>query len=120
MTAPTEWLDAWNAYNTFVKERTERTIPHCDSRILHAPWACEYCDRPEWTDKRLELKIAFTGDTPPTGFAPCQADYERGENHKLWRGNKPTSWTENPEQWPEESAASKALYGWVDTEDDPN
>jgi hypothetical protein len=48
-------------------------FPHCDSRILHAPSECEYCDRhPEWQELREAWGIAFTGHPPRAGLPRCR------------------------------------------------
>lgn len=91
------------------------TIPHCDSRILHAPGECAYCDgRPEWQQERLRMCIAFTGHAPLPGQDPCPADESRPPNspadHRRWAGNKPTTATGDP-SWPAESFASLVVYG---------
>lgn len=47
-----------------MKLSTIKQFPHCDSRVLHAPGKCEFCDKhPDWQDLRLAWGIAFTGDT---------------------------------------------------------
>jgi hypothetical protein len=62
-------------------------FPHCDSRILHAPGECTYCDQyPEWQDLRKVWGINFTGKTEPS-LQPCPADKARGGSHKMWYGN---------------------------------
>lgn len=67
-------------------------FPHCDSRILHAPGVCHYCDRrPEWQQLRVAWGIAFTGYTPVESQAPCPADAARApgspSDHRRWPGN---------------------------------
>ena len=89
--------------------------PHCDSRILHAPHECEYCDRhSDWQAKRVADGIAFTGHAPIEGQRACPADIERppdsGSDHRRWAGNKPTSATGDV-SWPAESVGSVSLYG---------
>jgi hypothetical protein len=93
------------------------TFPHCDSRILHAPGECAYCDsQPEWQELRQAWGIAFTGRQPDGAWIslPCAADAARparaGNDHRRWGGNKPTSAAGDP-SWPAETAASRALYG---------
>ena len=45
--------------------------PHCDSSILHAPGACEYCDHyPDWQQMRVTQCINFSGEHDPEK-APC-------------------------------------------------
>lgn len=108
----------WWAWNNWVSERLESgkdtTIPHCDSRILHAPEECEYCDRPDWTRERLKTKLTFTGRSPVDGESPCEADATRGPgtsgDHRRWGGNKPTG-SEGDATWPEETLASHIMYG---------
>jgi hypothetical protein len=109
--------EIYNEYNAFVWEQLRNkvydTIPHCDSRILHDPSDCEYCDRPEWQNKRRELGIASTGCFPNEGEIPCEADTVRPPHqgdHRLWYGNRPTSIERDDPTWPEESFASKAMY----------
>lgn len=47
-------------------------FPHCDSRILHAPGECEFCDRrSEWQELREAWGIAFTGHQPRAGLPRC-------------------------------------------------
>ena len=105
-------------YNAFVTEQLERgvydIIPHCDSRILHDPKICSYCDRPEWQVKRGELHIAWTGEAPEKGQIPCEADASRPPgkegDHRRWFGNRPTSVDRDDPSWPEETNASKMMY----------
>ena len=90
-------------------------FPHCDARILHAPGECDYCDgHPEWQELRVNWGIAFTGHAPVGGQLRCPADLHRpphsAGDHRRWGGNKPTSATDDP-SWPEETPASKMLYG---------
>ena len=64
-------------------------MPHCDQRVLHAPGACEYCDKcPEWQDARRMWGINFTGEHY-AALLPCPAEIERSEHHiNLWYGNR--------------------------------
>jgi hypothetical protein len=75
-------------------------FPHCDTRVLHAPGECEYCDRHEdWQMLRERWGIAFTGHPPQDedlhGLIrkqlPCPADYNRPpespSDHRRWYGN---------------------------------
>jgi hypothetical protein len=70
-------------------------FPHCDSRILHAPGECAYCDHyPEWQELRVHWGIAFTGHIPDvdSGGMLCPADYSRGpESYNSWGGNRVVS-----------------------------
>ena len=62
--------------------------PHCDSRVLHAPGECEYCDgHPDWQALRVRWGIAFTGYEPVDDELPCPAWYARGEKSQMWSGN---------------------------------
>lgn len=102
----------WNAW---VAQAGEQTIPHCDSRILHNPAICEYCDRPGWQAARKAMGIAWTGqEVIPDGFVRCEADVVRPPDseadHRRWGGNKPTSAFDDP-SWPEETLASQIFYG---------
>jgi hypothetical protein len=79
-------------------------FPHCDARILHEPGDCEYCDaHPEWQELRVVWGIAFTGHKPTgnTGYKqlPCPADYNRGDKHQGWGGNRPKYTL--PKEWQE-------------------
>lgn len=101
--------------------------PHCDSRVLHAPGECEFCDRHrDWQNGRIHDRICFTGldgetmnrryrlGLPPVRWQPCPADAARppgsSSDHRRWAGNKPTSATGDP-SWPAETFASQVLYG---------
>lgn len=68
------------------------TFPHCDSRVLHAPGTCRYCDRhPEWQAYRRGAGINFTGQQEE-GLAPCPSDAARGVGGAhTWPGNRPVS-----------------------------
>ncbi len=68
----------------FVHDEIEQ-FPHCDSRVLHAPGECEYCDaHPDWQALRINWHIAFTGYEPTDGELPCPAWYARGEHSQAW------------------------------------
>lgn len=71
-------------------------FPHCDTRILHAPGQCRYCDNhPEWQALREAWGIAFTGQdwgSDEEGIKlPCPADLNRppgsDRDHRRWGGN---------------------------------
>lgn len=71
--------------------------PHCESRILHAPGECAYCDeRPELQMIRETWGICYTGHAPTSQTPiPCPADLavskgERADFNK-WYGNVPKS-----------------------------
>lgn len=52
---------------------SDLTYPHCDSRVLHEPSECEYCDgHPEWQALRKAWGIAFTGHPPRAGLPRCK------------------------------------------------
>ena len=94
---------------------TADRYPHCDSRVVHAPGECTYCDdQPTLQIARLTANIAFTGYEPKPGQFPCPADAARPTNtpsdHRRWAGNKPTSATGDA-TWPRETFASVVLYG---------
>lgn len=65
-------------------------FPHCDSRVLHAPGACEYCDMyPEEQALRDREGTNFTGQADPKK-KPCPATAARSvENINKWPGNRP-------------------------------
>lgn len=100
--------------------RIIQQFPHCDTRVLHAPGECEYCDRrPEWQELRNSWGIAFTGHAPDGNWirTPCPADAARppdsDSDHRRWGGNRPTGSLRDPD-WPEETLASRMLYGVPD------
>ena len=66
-------------------------FPHCDSRILHAPGECEYCDHnPVWQELRAAWGIAFTGYEPDGTELPDPATHARGaKSVNSWIGNVP-------------------------------
>lgn len=79
-------------------------MPHCDTRVLHAPSECEYCDRyPDWQEYRCLMRIAFTGHEPQPGELPCPSTATRSlEAVNRWPGNQArppadTSWLQTPE-----------------------
>lgn len=76
-------------------------FPHCDSRVLHTPGQCIYCDMySELQQSRIEQKVNFTGQAFE-GLSPCPADAARGIGQAhVWPGNRPehlehqlTTWT---------------------------
>ncbi len=77
-------------------------FPHCDSRVLHAPGECEYCDaHPEWQALRIAWGIAFTGYTPDVGETPCPAERMRPlDTIEKWGGNKP---------WPKDTTGGPTI-----------
>lgn len=112
-----EWKDDWHLEGNM--------IPHCDSRVLHAPGECDYCDKyPRAQAERMKARICFTGKTPEhmailaggraTLWDPCPADQARppqtSADHRRWAGNKPTSAKGEP-SWPTETVASAMFYG---------
>lgn len=64
--------------------------PHCDTRVLHAPKTCKYCDmHPDWQEYREVALINFTGEHDTTK-APCPSDYFRTlQDINNWAGNIP-------------------------------
>lgn len=89
-------------------------FPHCDARILHAPGACEHCDRSGLQRARSAWGIAYSGEAPTAGQVPCPADAavaagERGDYNR-WPGNTPDGY-----RWPTPpippAAASKPNHG---------
>lgn len=66
-------------------------FPHCDSRVLHAPSKCQFCDAlPEWQALRVLWRINFTGESDP-GKAQCPSTRDRTvETVHQWPGNRPT------------------------------
>ncbi len=74
------------------KKAPIQQFPHCDSRILHAPTECSFCDEhPDWQFLRMQWGIAFTGWEPAEKELPDPATYVRGyANANAWGGNKAT------------------------------
>lgn len=70
--------------------RSIRQYPHCDSRILHTPGACQYCDRlPDWQELRTMWGINFTGEKVK-GRSKCPAEKARSlKTINRWYGNVP-------------------------------
>jgi hypothetical protein len=65
-----------------------KQFPHCDSRILHAPGECQYCDHlPIWQALRQAWGIAFTNYQPEGNELPCPAMLARGDSVNKWHGN---------------------------------
>lgn len=71
-------------------------FPHCDSRVLHAPRECEYCDEhPDWQELRRAWAINFTGHhleaTEYGGkYLPCPSEANRPLSLiNQWDGNVP-------------------------------
>lgn len=69
--------------------------PHCDSRILHAPKMCKYCDLyPAEQLARMVSRINFTGQQL-AGCEPCPADLARDPQvYNRWPGNRPVGLNE--------------------------
>lgn len=64
--------------------------PHCDSRILHAPGVCKYCDQSGLQEARKAAGIAFTGCEPGPGEKRCPAEEARSlDMMHRWPGNRP-------------------------------
>lgn len=65
-------------------------FPHCDSRVLHKPGECTYCDKyPEWQELREAWGINFTGCDDEDKL-PCPAETRRYlEDINKWGGNRP-------------------------------
>jgi hypothetical protein len=89
------------------------TMPHCDSRVLHAPGECEYCDGwPQAQQYRQITRIAFTGHDPQPGELPCPSTLTRSlTDIEHWPGNraKPppdSSWLTTPELCREDAYTS--------------
>lgn len=67
-----------------------KQFPHCDSKILHAPGVCEFCDmHPEWQELREYWGINFTGEYK-LDKTPCPAELARSlDTINKWHGNVP-------------------------------
>lgn len=66
-----------------------RTYPHCDSRVLHAPGECEYCDRyaADLQAQRIDQRINFTGYTDPDLLPDPATQARPMETINRWGGN---------------------------------
>lgn len=63
-------------------------FPHCDSKVLHAPGKCEFCDKYPEAQRMLD-KINFTGESDPDK-TPCPSTLRRPlETINQWPGNRP-------------------------------
>lgn len=105
-------------------------FPHCDSRVLHAPNECQYCDRhPEWQELRKTWGISFTGhsyknnklakDEYGDTLQPCPAEAARGmESINGWGGN--VAMTEIEKEREKYYDGLGKLFGSLDTEDLPD
>jgi hypothetical protein len=61
------------------------TLPHCDSRTLHPPGVCDFCDdRKDLQEIRQNLGIPFSGE----GGSPDEEFRDR-ETIDRWPGNRP-------------------------------
>jgi hypothetical protein len=71
-------------------KRAIEQYPHCDSRVLHAPGECEYCDEhADWQELRQTWGINFTGHHDPAKLI-CPAQRERPlDSIHAWGGNAP-------------------------------
>lgn len=68
-------------------------FPHCDERVLHAPYECSICDEyaSAAQNARINRGINFTGHTDANKTL-CPADIARGLNGAhVWHGNRPTN-----------------------------
>lgn len=63
-------------------------FPHCDSRVLHAPGECKFCDESGLQQERIDQGINFTGHFDEDK-ATCPAWEARGANSQVFYGNVP-------------------------------
>jgi hypothetical protein len=63
-------------------------FPHCDSRVLHAPGVCKFCDDfPNWQQQRVADKVNFTDEyDPDKRFCPS-TDFRSPDVINKWGGN---------------------------------
>ena len=71
------------------KKIGEATAPHCDSRILHMPGSCQFCDlHPEYHTARKMWGINFTGQYDEDKL-PCPSEVDRVlEDIEQWGPNR--------------------------------
>lgn len=72
--------------------------PHCNQYVLHAPSACEFCDKhPDWQEQRLNAYVEFTGNEPPlmSVWIGCPADILFNMQKNKWHGNQPSKESSN-------------------------
>jgi len=116
-------LDPNSDYYSFIEQKVDEEIermedtpvqyPHCDSRILHGPGECEFCDMyPSAQAIRQRDGIAFSGHKWSAAQPiPCPADVavangERGD-YNQWEGNVASMKTSGKSTWvPEARCAS--------------
>lgn len=87
--------------------------PHCDSRVLHAPGECVYCDLyPERQQARTDQGVNFTGHYDADKQL-CPAEIERPlTTINRWGGNvamTPELIAERDAEWAEVRARFAAL-----------
>lgn len=92
-------------YEAAVDEDATRrgTIPHCDSRLLHAKGECQWCDeRPNLQAIRAELGINFSGHYDKDKLI-CPAEMARNlPKIERWAGNVPWKYGEEmPSYFPD-------------------
>ncbi|SRR5258708_24877162 len=68
--------------------KTIKQFPHCDSKILHKPGECEYCDgHPDWQELRTLWNVNFTGHYDLDKML-CPAEQYRDKSvMDQWSGN---------------------------------
>jgi hypothetical protein len=73
-------------------KRPIEQYPHCDSKVLHRPGTCTYCDEhPDWQELRVMWDINFTGENEP-GKSQCPSERLRSARTiHMWPGNRPTN-----------------------------
>ena len=72
-----------------ITEEVLYRMPHCDTKILHAPGECHHCNLyPEYQRYRQVAGINFTGESN-ANKAPCPSLWNRtAEQRDNWEGNK--------------------------------
>lgn len=72
-----EFLDAWDS-----------AFPHCDSRVLHSPGTCGYCDKVKpLQDYRKMCGLPFTDDLQATD-ALLPGENRTRASAEAWGGNQ--------------------------------
>lgn len=77
------------SYRWLTMEEIDCPFPHCDSKCLHFPGKCQFCDLyPELQNARILAGVNFTGENDPDK-SQCPAEAARPlELINRWGGNR--------------------------------